>query len=483
MNDLRLLSRAALLAVLASGAAACDQGLTDLNQNPNQPETAAAEYLFTNAVEAAVGRATGSGLNLDLTGLFVQHFAESRFSEEDRYIIGETPIQGHWTGFYAGPLQDLNEVVAKGRAEQRPNVEAMGMIMRAWTFQIVTDLWGDVGYSQALRIREPEAGNFVAFDPQAQVYAGMQQELRTAAGLLSPTAARMGNADIVYRGDPVKWRKFANSLRLRMAMRLSKVAPAAAASEFADALAAGVFTSNADNAVVWYLADGTSGHPIYEYENIPRIDHAISSTMVDTLKSLSDPRLPFYAKPNAAGAYRGEIPGTTSDQPLNQISRVGEWFARADAPGYMMTYAEVLFLQAEAAARGWIGGDPAELYRRGIRAALEQFNIQGDAFTDIPAAAIDAYLAQPKVAYAGIPSIALQKWIALYGNGPEAYAEWRRLGFPVLRAGPQAANEGLIPRRLRYPVSEQALNQENLTAAVTRQGGAGLNDRVWWDRP
>src|SRR5687768_12279821 len=115
MNDLRRLSRAALVAVLASGAAACDQGLTELNENPNQPETAAAEYLFTNAVEAAVGRATGSGLNLDLTGLFVQHFAESRFSEEDRYIVGETPISGHWTGFYAGPLQDLNEVIAKGQ--------------------------------------------------------------------------------------------------------------------------------------------------------------------------------------------------------------------------------------------------------------------------------------------------------------------------------------------------------------------------------
>lgn len=482
MNDLRILSRAALVAALGLGAAACDQGLTDLNENPNQPEEAAAEYLFTNAVEAAVGRATGSSLNLDLTGLFVQHFAESRFSEEDRYIIGETPIQTHWTGFYAGPLQDLNEVVAKGEAEGRPNVQAMGMIMRAWTFQVVTDLWGDVGYSEALRIREPGSTNFVRLDPQAEIYAGLQAELRTAASLLSPTAARMGAADLLYRGDPEKWRRFANSLRLRMAMRQSDVNGTAAATEFADALSDGVFTSNADNAVLWYLADGTNGHPIYEYENTPRIDHAISSTMVDSLRNLADPRLPFYAKPNAAGAYRGEIPGTTSDQPLNQISRVGEWFARADAPGYVMTYAEVLFLQAEAAQRGWIAGDPAELYRRGIRAAMEQFNLSGDAFTDIPSTAIDAYLAQARVAYNGLPSIGLQKWIALYGNGPEAYAEWRRTGYPVLAPGPQAANDGRIPRRLRYPVSEESLNGANLQEAIARQGGAGLNDRVWWDR-
>lgn len=482
MKHLSIRSRAALVAVLASGAAACDEGLTDLNRNPNQPEVAAAEYLFTNAVEASVGRATGSGLNLDLTGLFVQHFAESRFSEEDRYIVGESPIQGHWTGFYAGPLQDLNEVVAKGKAENRPNVQAMGMIMRAYTFQIVTDLWGDVGYSEALGIRQT-GSNFVALDPQQQVYAGLQQELRTAAGLLSPTAARMGTADIIYRGDPEKWRRFANSLRLRMAMRQSKVNATASAAEFADALSDGVFTSNADNAVLWYLADGTNGHPIYEYESTPRIDHAIASTMVDSLKSLADPRLPFYAKPTAAGTYVGEIPGSTSDRPLNQISRVGEWFARPDAPGYMMTYAEVLFLQAEAAERGWIPGNPAELYRQAIRAAMEQFNRSGDTFTDIPSTAIDAYLAQPKVAYAGLPSIGLQKWIALYGNGPEAWAEWRRLGYPVLRAGPNAANDGLIPRRLRYPVSEQSLNGANLATAVARQGGAELNNRVWWDRP
>ncbi|HYR10789.1 MAG TPA: SusD/RagB family nutrient-binding outer membrane lipoprotein, partial [Longimicrobium sp.] len=389
MNDLRILCRAALLAALAAGASACEDGLTELNQNPNQPEVAAAEYLFTNAVEAAVGRATGDGLNMDLTGLFVQHYAESRFSEQDRYEISDANSQTHWTAFYSGPLQDFSEVVEKGRAEGRPNVQAMGMIMRAWTFQVVTDLWGDVGYTEALRIREPGAGNVVAYDPQQVVYAGMQQELRDAAALLTATGARMGAADILYQGNPEKWRRFANSLRLRMAMRLSDAAPTASAAEFADALADGVFTSNADNAVLWYLANGTNGHPIYEYESIPRIDHAISSTMVDSLKSLNDPRLRFYAKPTSAGTYRGEAPGDTRDQPLNQISRIGEWFARADAPSYVMTYAEVLFLQAEAAQRGWIPGDPAALYQAAIRAHLTQFNIANDAFNDIPADSVN----------------------------------------------------------------------------------------------
>lgn len=481
MKHFRDLSRAALLAALASGAAACEDGLTELNQNPNQPEVAAAEYLFTNAVEASVGRATGELLNMDLTGLFVQHYAESRFSEQDRYEISDANSQTHWTGFFAGPLQDFSEVVEKGRAEGRPNVQAMGMIMRAWTFQLVTDIWGDVGYTEALKIRQPGAPNTVAYDPQSVVYAGMQQELRDAAALLTSTGARMGAADLLYRGDPEKWRRFANSLRMRMAMRLSDVASTAARAEFADALADGVFTSNADNAVLWYLANGTNGHPIYEYENIPRIDHAISSTMVDSLLHLNDPRLRFYAKPTSAGTYRGEAPGDTRDQPLNAISRIGEWFARADAPSYVMTYAEVLFLQAEAAQRGWIAGDPAALYQAAIRAHMTQFNIANDAFTDIAADAIDAYLAQPRVQYAGLQSIALQKWIALYGNGPEAWAEWRRLDGPALTPGRDALNEKRIPVRLPYPVSEQSLNKEANAAAVERQGGAGLNNRVWWD--
>ena len=465
-------SRAALLA-LAAAVAACDNGLTDLNENPNEPIDVGAEYLFTNAVEASVSRALGAGLSFDLTGLWVQHYAESRYTEQDRYELSDATVQTHWVGFYAGPLQDFSEVIAQGERQDRPNVEAMGRVMRAWTFQVVTDLWGDVGYSEALRGREPGSGNTVAFDPQQSVYAGILGELRDAAGMFDPAGVRMGAGDLLYGGDPAKWRRFANSLRLRAAMRLSQADPATARAEFAAALAAGVFTGNADNAVLRYLANGSNAHPIYSYE-LDRIDHAPSSTLVDSLARLSDPRLAVYAKPNAFGQYRGDRPGDLRDVPLDSISRVGTFFAKADAPSFVMTYAEVLFLQAEAAQRGWITGDPAALYRQAIRASMEQVGVAS--------AAIDAYLARPGVAYAGLSSIGLQKWIALYGNGPEAYAEWRRTGYPVLVAGPDALNEGRIPVRLPYPASEQSLNGANLQAAIARQGGATLSSPVWWDR-
>lgn len=472
MNHLSRMRPLLLAAPLAAFLGACDHGLTDLNVNPNEPINVGAEYLFTNAVEASVSRALGASLNLDGVGLWVQHYAETRYSEDDRYVLPDGRVQTHWAGFWAGPMQDFNEVVAKGQETGRPNVEAMGVIMRSWNFQILTDLWGDIGYTEALQGRTPGSGNTVAYDPQEEVYRGLIAELRGAVAQLDPSGVRMGNADLLYQGDPAKWAKFANSLRLRMAMRMSGANATVARDEAVAAIAAGVFTSNADNAVLRYLDNGTNVHPFNAYHRTAPT-HTVSATLVDSLKRLDDPRLAVYATPNAGGEYRGAPNGVTDEIPLTNFSEFGTFFRRADAPAFVMTYSEVLFLRAEAAARGWVAGDAAELYRQAIRANMEQFGISSTA--------IDAYLAQPEVAYDGLRSIGVQKWIALFGNGPEAYAEWRRTGHPGLVAGPDAENGGRIPVRWTYPTSEEALNNAAYTAARARQGGATLNSPVWWD--
>jgi Starch-binding associating with outer membrane len=467
------LARAVAAGLLAAGAAGCSEGLTDLNENPNEPTRVGAEYLFTNATEAAVSRALGSGLHMDLTALWVQHYGEMRYTEEDRYELRDPTVNTHWSGFYAGPLQDFNEVVTQGDTLARPNVKGMGMVMRSWTFQIVTDLWGDVGYTEALQGRTPGSPTTVKYDPQQAVYQGLLSELAAAQGLFDPAGYRMGAADLIYQGDPAKWKRFANSLRLRVAMRMSQADANTARAAFQAAMAAGVFTSNADNAVLNYVDNGIDVHPIFASQRTAPT-HGVSATIVDSLRALSDPRLGIYANRNAGGNYRGEIPASQTDVSLDSISRIGTFFSRANAPSYLMTYAEVLFLQAEAAERGWITGDAAALYRAAITAHLQMVGV--------PAADITTYLARPRVAYAGLPSIGLQKWIALYGNGPEAYAEWRRTGHPNLRAGPDALNEGRIPVRLPYPTSEQSLNNAALQEAITRQGGNTLNTPVWWDR-
>ncbi|TFH64616.1 MAG: SusD/RagB family nutrient-binding outer membrane lipoprotein [Gemmatimonadales bacterium] len=168
--------------------------------------------------------------------------------------------------------------------------------------------------------------------------------------------------------------------------------------------------------------------------------------------------------------------GDQSDPPLTQVSRIGTYFSSAATPAVILSYYEVLFLRAEAAERGWVGSNAGDLYQQAITAAMSQIGVSQ--------AAISSYLAQPIVQYkggqAGLRQIWLQKWISLFGNGPEAYAEWRRTGIPQLQAGPDAINDGLIPVRLPYPDRERSLNREAVEAAMARQGGATLNSPVWW---
>jgi hypothetical protein len=461
--------------VLLIAVTGCADGLTDLNVNPNEPVSVGAEFLLPTAIVSGASRTHGSTLNMDLVGLWVQHYAEHLYTTEDRFEVSDAAVSGHWSNFYAGPLRNLYEVVEQGRETERPNVVAVGAILSSWLMQVITDLWGDAGYSEALQGRNSRPDMTVPYDAQPAIYDGILAELQAAAAIIDPAGPRIAQGDLIYRGNMDRWRRFANSLRLRAAMRLSHVDPSRAASEFAAALAGGVFGSNDDNAVLNFVDNGIDVHPIFAYERT-RNDHSISLTLVDTLKALSDPRLPLYARANSSGEYTGTRNGSFDEPPLSEVSRIGMYFARADAPAVIMAYSEVLLLQAEAAQRGWISGNAADLYHQAIAAAMSQIGVSQ---TDIT-----AYLAEPRVLYAGgqpgLNQIALQKWISLYGNGPEAYAEWRRTGIPHLVAGPDALNDGMIPVRLQYPEREHALNRLEVEAAIARQAGASMNTPVWW---
>lgn len=473
---MKMIFRAVPVAVLMATMGGCDQGLTELNENPNQPVSVGAEFLLPAAIVAGAERLHGSSLNMDMLGLWVQHYAEHLYTTEGLYEIMESTINGHWNNLYESPLRDLREVVKKGQENERPNVEAVGTILKAWVMQAVTDIWGDAGYSQALLGRDSPPDMTVVYDTQEDIYNQLLAELRSAGSMISPSGPRISDGDLLYGGDMDQWRLFANSLCLRMAMRLSEVAPGQAATEVADAISAGVFTSSDDGAILHFLDNGVDVHPIFGYER-NRDDHSISATLVDSLKSFNDPRLPIYARPNQAGEYVGTPHGDANNPPLAQVSRIGTWFSSPSTPAVIMSYAEVLFLRAEAAERGWAPGNAGDLYAEAIATTMTDVGV--------PAAEIDAYLAQPSVQYqggeAGLNQIWFQKWISLYGNGPEAYAEWRRTGVPHLEPGPDAINDGLIPVRLPYPDRELSLNAQAVQAAMARQGGATLNSPVWWD--
>lgn len=474
----------------------CDNsGLTGINKNPNAPGSVTPQFLFPNAVTNVVGTARGGSFDLTLTSLWAQHIAMDRFTDEDTYSIRPDNINGYWSGFYAGGLQDLATILTQTDATEKPNLVAPALVMKSWTYGVMTDVWGDIPYSQA-NLSDPTTPP--KYDSQKDVYAGILADLKTANGMAVAGGTSYGTADLIYNGDATKWKKFANSLRLRYALRLSKVDPGTAQTEVAAAIADGVFTSNGDNALLRWPGDGTNNSPIYQ-NFVTRDDQHMSQTLVNELKSLYisigptpadtvfDPRLAVYADPIISSPskplYVGAPNGLQDDDAIsigiNNTSRVGVAYRGKTTPSILMAYSEVLFDQAEAAARGWAPGDAASLYNAAIQASMQYNGIADDVTA--------AYVASPRVAYSpatGIQQIALQRWIALFSEGTEAYSSWRRTGVPDLQPGPAAiTTPHIVARRLTYPVSEQSFNDAALQAAISAQGGALLSSRVWWDTP
>lgn len=482
-----------VLAFLASG---CDNsGLTGINKNPNAPGSVQPQFLFPNAVTDVVGRARGGSFDLTLTSLWAQHIAMDRFTDEDTYSIRPDNINGYWSGFYAGGLQDLAAILTQNTPADKPNLVAPALVMKSWTFGIMTDVWGDIPYSEA-NLSDPTKPP--KYDAQKDIYAGILADLKAANGMAVVGGTAYGTADLIYNGNMTEWKKFANSLRLRYALRLSKVDPATAQTQVAAAIADGVFTSNNDNALLRWPGDGTNNSPIYN-NFVTRDDQHMSQTLVNTLKSLYisigptaadtvfDPRLAVYADPIISSPnkplYVGAPNGLQDDAAIaigiTNTSRVGIAYRGKATPSILMAYSEVLFDEAEAAARGWAPGGAAALYNAAIQASMQ--------YNGIPDNVTAAYVASPRVVYSsstGLQQIALQRWIALFSEGTEAYSSWRRTGVPDLQPGPAAiTTPHIVARRLTYPVSEQSFNNAALQAAITAQGGALLSSRVWWDKP
>jgi hypothetical protein len=378
-------------------------------------------------------------------------------------------------------------MIVKGQASSTPNWSAVGRILKSYTYSVMTDAMGDLPYSQALK---GDTNLAPAYDTQQQIYTGMLADLAQANTEISPAGIGFTSGDLMYGGDMTKWRKFANSLRLRLAIHLSIKDPAKGATEAAAAVTAGLFASNADNATLMYLASPPNGNPIYNDRHIGgRDDYGLSKTYVDSLTSWADPRLPVFAQVNPANTGYQGLPNGLNDgegTPIVNISRIGAfWRESSNAPMDLLTYSEVLFLEAEAAERGWIPGGSAAasaFYTNAIKASMKQYGID--------TATTATYLAQGKVGYdstalgatlAGhLQQIAYQKWVSLFMQGMESWTEVRRTRIPLLVPGPRAVFgagvAGRIPERLPYDDNESVLNKANLDAAVASQGFSAGND-------
>jgi hypothetical protein len=505
MTNTSLTARRAIAAGafgLLATVAACQPDLTGMNQNPNSPVDVPPGPLFTHAVDTLVARFRGENFDLTMSSLFAQHLAKVQYVDEDQYRLRTQQIAAHFSAPYTGGLEDLQKVIGKATAANQPNSAGPAIVMKSWSFQIMTDTWGDIPYSQALRGDSAGGSLSPGYDAQKNIYAGMLADLTKASSTMGATTASdpgLGGSDPIYGGNTAAWRRFSNSLRARMAMRLSNVDPATASRELQAAFSApgGIMTSNADNAALVWPGDGIYDNP-WAANFATRDDHRIARPLADTLNALQDPRITVYAQPTKADPtkYVGLQNGLSTDAAsafFNTTSRPGAIFypgvtvygtygtsAGKKTPSYLMVYAELAFIQAEAAARGIGGlaaGQAEGFYNEGVRASFDQWGLSR--------AQADAYLQRPGVKYAGgasgLQQIGLQKWIALFSQGSEAWAEYRRTGTPsTLVAGPAAALS-TIPRRIPYSVDEQSVNATSLHEAIARQGADDFTTRVYWD--
>lgn len=499
MTNTKLRAVASLLGlVLVSGACNTDK-LTSLNKNPNSPSDVPASALFTAGVVRGVSLWLGAGYALRGTELLSQHLAQVQYPDEDTYrrLTGGS-TEGYFNNPYIQQLEDYQKVIVKGTEAGEAGVYGPALVMRTWEFGYLTNTWGDIPYSDALKGDEEVGVLAPKYDAQKDIYADFFKTLDKASKDMAAGHGSLGTADPIYGGSLLGWQRFSNSLRARYALQLVNVDKATTTAQLNAAFSGpgGVFQSNADNAQMIWPGDGIYNNP-WALNFATRDDHRVSRVLLNLLKANSDPRLPIYAQPvpdnpsNYVGAPNA-LTAANAAQYISSTSRPGAVFYPGNTaygfyggggnsfPSFLMTYAEVEFIKAEAVERGLasISGSAASHYQAGIRASMEQWGVADNA--------IAAYLAQGSTAYKGgvegLKQIAQQKWIALYTDGGSAWSEWRRTCYPAsIQPGP-AATQSNVPRRLLYSIVEKSVNLANVQLAISVQGNDAFATRMYWDK-
>jgi hypothetical protein len=462
--------------------ASCDK-FGDTNISPTQLTVASTDALFTSSLQAMSSLSLGNAASARLGSLYMQQLSEGPYPGPSLYNDRNLTF----TAWYTGPLYDLETIINfnnEGREEtigngSKSNQIAASRILKAYYFLLMTDRWGDIPYSQALKA----AGNYSpVYDKQQDIYTSLFKELTESVAQIKESETGM-QGDVMLGGDMAAWKRFANTIRMIMALRLSKVDPAKGKTEYAAALAAGVISSNAQN-ISYKFRDGdpTNANPWYNnYTRDNRNDYAISKVLTDYMQPKNDPRDSIYAETLTSGLRKGLTYGRNAAVNIpGAYSRIGDYFRKQGSPIPVYNYAQVLFMQAEAAKLGYVAGGDAEAelkYKAAIKASWEQYGV-------FKQAAYDTYIALPGVAYVaadGHKQIMTEKWVHMYLNAWETWSDWRRTGFPVLVAAVDAVDARGIPLRIGYPPTESSLNGTNYNAAVTALGGKDDNyGKMWW---
>lgn len=466
----------------------CTDTFDEMNVDPNNPTSIKAQFLLPYALERSIdrywgGRTRFERINLDGAELWMQHLTRNIYSNEgDNYGVSPAFYNNNWQSFFNDGLLNFQRIIRESGPEgssPNPNFEGVAMVMRAWTFSVLTDCWGAIPYSEAMKGTDGQPNYTPAYDTQEKIYAGLLDELKLANEKLNPAGPGI-QGDILYNGNILRWKRFANSLRLRLANRQAAKKSAESRAIMREILADPakypLMAGNDDNALLRHTATLPSNnewHQVIVQDG--RTDWNVSSTLVDKLTALQDARLTVFASPNRDGKYLGHpngLPDAIATTFLGSSSTIGSFFTRPEAPSIVMTFAELNFILAEAALDGDITGDAKTYFDRGVTASFEQYGLKAtpDYFTRMGAVTREKVLEQ--------------KWIALFGQGIEAWTEYRRTGLPVLPPrDPRAVfeNDGVLPTRLPYPATEYSLNKANIDKGITLNGGKDdMKTKLWW---
>ena len=474
-----------LAGTLVTGA--CTKDFEQMNVSPNKPVEVSSAVLLPSGIETSVDRYWGhrarfERINLDGGMLWVQYLARNIYSDEgDNYNMSPAYYTNNWKGFYNDALLNFQRIVVQSGPEgaaPNANYEGVALVMRSWVFSLLTDIYGAIPYTEALQGTTATPIYTPQYDSQEAVYAGLLNDLKLANEKLTVGGPAIAG-DILFGGNIELWKKFANSLRLKLANRQAAKKTAESQAIMAEILADPaqypIFTSNADYAVLKNangLPSNNEWNQVMVQES--RTDWNLSKTLVDKLQALKDPRLTVYGQPvndQYVGVPNG-LPDAIATTYLASGTKIGPYFLQTTTPSVVMSYAELLFTLAEAAADGDIAGEAQSYYEQGIAASFGQYGLT------VPA----DYLTTAGPATK--ENILTQKWLALFGQGIEAWTEYRRTGYPALPApDPRAIflNDGVLPTRLQYPSTEYSLNKTQLDAGITLNGGADdKKTKLWW---
>lgn len=510
-----------LLLILTLLFGSCQEdALLDLNIDQNSVTEMDMSYLFSLATLRIGAEYENTRANMLYAATMIQHTASlASYFSGDKYFYSAQYSGAYMETHYTAVVRLLSHVkLVTADDPALVNLNAMATILQAFDLHRMTDLYGDIPYSEAGRGLEGEEFWFPAYDSQRDVYYALVDDLKSARDRLSASSASVGNQDFIYGGDIDQWKMFANSLLMRIALRMSNVDPAKAQEVFVEANNSGAFTSNSDNAYITYTDGpiGTNRNGLndgywntYKYSR----DCKVSKTFIDWMVSNNDPRLMIIS----GGLGDPDNPSTWDTDPTAQTGlpngytsttirpiltaqelsvfevegnrmysmlniRYMDW----EDPYILQTYAEVELMKAEAALKGWINTNAETHFNNGVAAAINSWTAFDPSFAR-PADVVNAYIAGRGFAAASeenkLRLIGEEYWAATYLNDLESYANWRRTNYPTLvpTQDPNRFEANEIPRRLKYWENEIASNPLNYGNAISRMGGDNFMTRTWWD--